>query len=174
MLINSIIAATLMFLIPVAPLLDSQAFLFLLFVFLFSSVGRSYSFVVPLIFNQHFDAAKKDREIVRLWNTLSDQIHVVNVFGFSLMMYNLHWKWQICFTIITGAFILAQIIFYFSVEEVSEVENQTSQNVQPYNSAIQFLKLPGNALWVINISVQIGTKIQLVLWIPYYFGKIGL
>ena len=52
------ILGTLLYLIPVAPLFGSYAFVVLLISFFFSGFSRSYGFAPFFILNQHFDGAK--------------------------------------------------------------------------------------------------------------------
>ena len=134
LLINSIISGALMFLIPAAPLISQHSFTLLFIVFLFAGFGRGYNFVASFIFNQYFDAGNKDREIVRLWNSLIDFFPVVTVLFFSLMMYNLHWSWQACIIISNSFFILFQIIFYLYMDEGAGENNDQNSQASSCNS----------------------------------------
>ena len=118
MFISFMILGVLLFLISVAPAFENYAFLILFADFFFSGFGRSYAFIPFYILNQHFDGGKKDKEITRLWVSLGDQINVVVLLSFNLMMYTFHWHWQICIIISTPLSILIQIIFYLTMEEV--------------------------------------------------------
>ena len=91
--IHAMAMSLLSFLIPMAPVLGSGAFLLLLVSFLLSGFSRGYSFMPSFIFNQHFDGADKDKETARVWMGLAEMFNMVAMFCFGFLMYSWHWSW---------------------------------------------------------------------------------
>lgn len=117
-LINSLICALSLTLIPLTQYFQSYAQLTLILSNLISGFSRSYMIVPYMIIIQYFDAAIQNKIAINFWCSFSVLGDVLAVFCTSYMLNNISMDWKVCFYVNIGTFMFFIFVNHIATEQI--------------------------------------------------------